>query len=117
MSSHQIAYYCDVILCTDNLTDSCLLRTQCHIQIFRSVGLDGSLKMVLLIFSKFWSIFSSVNTSDEVKIKPLLFAAVPRDLTYPTFKRKNGRGNRPTATTKLVVSIINIQEDKQTSRQ
>ena len=62
-------------------------------------------------------ICSSINTSDEVKIKPLLFAAVLTDLTYPTLKRKNGRGNRPTTATKLVVSIINIQEDKQTSRQ
>jgi hypothetical protein len=117
VSSHQIVYYCDVILRNDNPTDSCHLTTQYHIQIFHSVGLDGTLKMVLVIFSIFRSNCSSINISDDVKTKPLLFAAVPTDLTYPTLKRKNGRGNRTTAATKLVVSIINIQEDKQTSRQ
>jgi len=35
MSSHQIAYYCYVILCIDNLTGSCHLRTQYRIQIFQ----------------------------------------------------------------------------------
>ena len=60
VSSHQIAYYCDAILCNGNLTDACHLRTQYHIQIFHSVGLDGTLKKVLVIFSIFRSNCSSI---------------------------------------------------------
>jgi len=61
MSSHQIAYYCDTILCTDNLADACHLRTQYHIHIFHNVGLDGTLKMVFVIFFIFRSNCSSIT--------------------------------------------------------